>query len=415
MKAALFDPYSGASGDMVLGAFVDAGMPVEHLRSILSELPVSGYDISSIEVNSHAVRGTRVTVDVTELQPARSWAAINEIIAASTLPPKVQQISLAIFEALALAEAKVHGEPVESIHFHEVGAVDAIIDICGAAIGLDYLAIDELYSLPIRTGSGFVNSQHGVLPVPAPATAQLLANASAPLLPAVNGLDPMPGELLTPTGAAILTTLARFDPPVLASGSVSYGFGTRELPWANALRLWIADIPDKTESSPDSGGTVLIETTIDDMSPQGCEILAERLYAGGAREVWITPVMMKKFRPGFVVSAISDADGHSRLVSIMLANSTSLGVRSTAIERTVLERKIVVIGSRFGDIRLKLKIVDGRVASTMPEYDDCLQAARRFDRTFQDVWTDAHRLGDQFIGQDAQTIADFDPSSINQS
>lgn len=415
MKVALFDPYSGASGDMVLGAFVDAGMPVDYLRSMLSRLPVTGYEISAVEVDSQAVRGSRVTVDVTEQQPARTWIAIREIIEASSLPPKVRQTSLAIFEALALAEAKVHGEPVETVHFHEVGAVDAIVDICGAATGLDYLSIDELFSLPIRTGSGFVNSQHGVLPVPAPATAQLLANASAPVLPAVNGFDPMPGELLTPTGAAILTTLARFDPPVLASGSVSYGFGTRDLPWANALRLWISDMPSTPERVDHSEDALLIETTIDDMNPQGCELLAERLYAGGAREVWIAPVMMKKFRPGFIVSAIAIVGDQSRLTSIMLENSTSLGVRSTAIERTVLDRKLVRVGSRFGDIHVKLKINEGRVVSAMPEYDDCLQAARRFDRTFQDVWTDAHRLGDQFIGQNAEAIEKLAPSSINPS
>jgi uncharacterized protein (TIGR00299 family) protein len=240
-RIAIFDPFSGAAGDMVLGALIDAGLSLDELRAGLRSLPLDGYEITATPANQHGLAGTHVEVIVADGQPQRDWASIQPMIAGSYLPEPVRTKALAIFERLATAEARVHGTEVATVHFHEVGAVDAIVDICGTALGLHLLGIDRVYSHPPVTGDGWVRAQHGLIPIPAPATAELLAMGGAPMGREQPEGRTIGAELLTPTGAAILTTLASFDPPLCTPTAVGYGFGRKELPWPNALRVWLAD------------------------------------------------------------------------------------------------------------------------------------------------------------------------------
>lgn len=241
MRIAYFDPYSGASGDMTLGALVDAGLDADDLRAEIKKLDLCNYELVVTPVNRHGLAGQKVDIKVGDEQPARDWATIRELISRSALADQPKTSALAIFERLATAEAHVHGEPVEQVHFHEVGGVDAIIDICGAAVGLHLLGVERVFCGPLRVGTGTVMTQHGLLPVPAPATAELLAMARAPIAPAHPRMDAVSGELLTPTGAAIVTTLAEFTRPAFSPSAIGYGFGGKELPWANALRVWIGE------------------------------------------------------------------------------------------------------------------------------------------------------------------------------
>jgi uncharacterized protein (TIGR00299 family) protein len=392
---AYFDPFSGASGDMILGALIDAGLSPDRLRAELSKLSLAGYSIRVERTGQHGLTGTRVSVDVDEGQPQRDWAVIDRLIADSTLDAPVKETARSIFRALAHAEAKIHGTPPDHVHFHEVGGVDAIVDICGAAIGLALLKVERVYSAPPRLGQGVTKSQHGLIPVPAPATAELLAAANAPTLGPILGQEHVPGELLTPTGAAILTTLATFTRPAFTPAAVGYGFGQKEFPWPNLCRLWIGEIA----GDPADDAEFLLETNIDDMNPQAFELLTERLFAGGAYDVWLEPIQMKKGRPATKLSLICPAAKKTELESILFLNSSTLGIRSVAIQRTKAVRGAESVITRWGEIRIKTRALNGRVIDAAPEYDDCARIARETELPFREVWGEAHRLAEAFIGR----------------
>jgi uncharacterized protein (TIGR00299 family) protein len=391
---ALFDPFSGASGDMILGALIDAGAPLTAIEQVVTDLGLEGVVISAAPAASGAVRGTHVTVSAADHQPARDWSTIRVLLQDSALADDVREAAIAVFAALAAAEAKAHGTPLASVHFHEVGAVDAIVDIVGACACLAALGITQIVSHPVATGAGWVHADHGLLPVPAPATAILLANAHAPLRPDPPG--PIAGELLTPTGAAILTTLAAWRLPAgFTPERVAYGFGSRELPWPNALRLWIGEQADATTDDTE----ILLETNIDDMNPQFYAPLLERLFAAGALDAWLSPATMKKGRPATVVSAIVPARLQDEVVRTLILESTTLGVRATQIARTRAPRRFETVITRWGEVQLKLRGWHGRVIGAMPEYDDCLRLSRQHDVPIREVWAEANRLGEVYIGQ----------------
>jgi pyridinium-3,5-bisthiocarboxylic acid mononucleotide nickel chelatase len=397
VKIAWFDPFSGASGDMILGALVDAGCPVDALRAELARIPLSGYRLEVTRTAQHGIGGARVEVVVAdEGATARDWRAIRALLEIAALSDAIRERIVAIFARLAEVEARIHGETVEAVHFHEVGGVDAIVDIAGAVIGLDLLGIERVYAAPPRLGSGWVRAAHGRLPVPAPATAALLAEARAPFAPEPPG-EPA-GELLTPTGAAILTKLATFERPAMAPSAIGYGFGQRQLPWPNALRVWIGEAA-ADGGDGDGDGEILVQTNIDDMNPQFLEPLLDRLFAAGALDAWLEPVVMKKGRPAVVVSAICPAGRREAVEAAFFANSTTLGVRVTPIERSKAARVFRTVATRWGDVRLKLRILDGRVTGAMPEFDDCLALARGRDVPVGEVWNEAHRLGEAFAGR----------------
>ena len=394
VPVALFDPYSGASGDMVLGALIDLGLSIDALRDHLKMVLPSGWSITSEIVEQHNVHGTRVSVFLEENQPQRDWSEIRSLIAESGLQDTMKLRAIAIFELVAEAEAHVHRTPLERVHFHEVGAVDSIVDICGAAIGFELLGIQEAFTLPVRTGRGFVNTSHGLLPVPAPATAEIIARRGIPVIAPGPADADVRAELLTPTGAAIIGATATPLSQTFTPSRVGNGFGTLELPWPNALRLMLSEPGEVVAGEQE----LLLETNIDDMNPQAFELLIERLYGEGALEVWLTPVIMKKSRPGTVLSLLAPGSRRVELERVILENSTSLGVRTLPVDRTKADRAFETVATRFGDVALKLKIVDGRVLSAMPEYEDCARLARETSAPFSQVWDEAHRIGERFVG-----------------
>jgi uncharacterized protein (TIGR00299 family) protein len=394
-RIAVFDPFSGASGDMVLGALVDVGVPLASIQDAVSQLGIEGVRITSRPASSGAVRGTRVVVEPADEQPSRDWRTIRLLLEESALAPPVRDAALAVFASLAAAEAEVHDEPIDEVHFHEVGAVDAIVDVVGACAGLAVLGVEQIASHPVAVGSGWVRSAHGLLPVPAPATAILLAKQAVPMRPDPPG-DSQAGELITPTGAAILGTLATWTVPPYVPDRLGYGFGTRELPWPNALRLWVGETSQPVAGD---GEELLLETNIDDMNPQFYEPLSERLFAAGALDVWLTPATMKKGRPATIVSAIVPADRRDEVERVLFVESTTIGVRATTVSRTRAPRRFETVTTRWGDVRLKLRGWDRRVLGATPEYDDCLELSRVSGAPIREIWAEANRLGEVFAGQ----------------
>lgn len=395
MRIAYFDPFSGASGDMILGALLDAGLSEAALRSDLGKIDLPGYSMTVRRGERQSISGTHVTVTPAEDQPHRHWRDIRTLIEESALDPQVRVAALSVFSRLAEAEAGVHGTSPEEVHFHEVGGVDAIVDICGACIGLTILGIEAVFSGPPRLGSGFVRAAHGLLPVPAPATASLLARAGAPTAGPDPGTEAVQVELLTPTGAAILTTLAEFRRPDFVPSAIGYGLGTRELPWPNALRVWIGEAQD---AGGDDDGDLLLETNIDDMNPQFFELLSDRLFAAGALDVWLTPIAMKKGRPATLVSIIAARRDRRGIEDALVANSTTLGVRCQPIERVKAARRFETVVTRWGEVRVKLRGWNGRVLDARPEYDDCVAIARAREIPIREVWNEAARLGEVYVG-----------------
>ncbi|MBI4295195.1 MAG: nickel pincer cofactor biosynthesis protein LarC [Chloroflexi bacterium] len=364
---------------MVLGALLDAGVPLDALTRELARLPLKGYRLGAEPAQRGMLHGTRALVEVEEAATPRSLEQILELIASSDLPQPVKEQGSHIFQRLAQAEARVHRQPVSEVHLHEVGAVDALVDVMGAVIGLHILGVARLFSSPLPGGSGTVTSQHGILPLPAPAAIELIRDAGAPLRATA---DPSLGELVTPTGAAIVTTLASFEEPTLWLQAVGYGAGSRDLPGrSNMLRLWVGE-----EVSAAEAGVLLIETNIDDMSPQLLGHVQERLFELGARDVWFTPIQMKKNRPAVMLSLLADAGAESRLVETLLRETSTLGMRLQRVRRYEADREVVVIDSSLGPVAVKVKRLGGAILGLAPEYEDCRRLAREHHLPLQQVY-----------------------------
>ncbi len=368
MIIAYFDCFSGISGDMTLGALVDAGVPIEALRAELEKLSVAGYEITALNVMRSGVSATKVHVCLQDKeQPARHLAEILRIIGDSSLSPAIKQKSTKIFEQLARAEAKVHGTTSDHIHFHEVGAVDAIVDIVGSVIGLDMLGIDSIVGSPINLGSGLITTAHGTLPVPAPATAELLKG-----IPTYG--SSIPFELTTPTGAVILSTLCTsFGPmPRTKLTRIAYGAGGKDIAsQPNVLRLMIGE----QTAGYDEDTSVVIETNIDDMNPQVYDYLIEKLMLQGAHDVYLTPIIMKKGRPAILVSVLTDAGQTEALLDTLFRETSSIGVRIQEVGRKKLIREIQEVNTPYGKVRIKLSRRGNDILTATPEYEDCRKLA----------------------------------------
>lgn len=394
-RIAYLDCFSGVSGDMLLGALVDCGLDLEWLRAALrTGLPaLEGYSIAVERIAQHGIEGTRVSVQAEETRVAggRSWAEIRSLLQASRLEERPRAVALRVFERLATAEGGVHGVSPVDVHFHEVGALDSIVDIVGVALGFDRLGIEALYASPLSDGRGFTCSRHGTIPVPVPATAALLALAGAPSREVATDR-----ELVTPTGAAVVTTLAEFRRPEFEVTRVGYGFGQRELPWPNALRLWLGEIP---VSDPTTGAEfdeiVVLETNIDDMNPQFYAPLLDRLFAAGAVDAFMTPVLMKKGRPGTVVTVLAPPAHAGGCTEVLLLDSTSLGVRQRTERRVKAPRSFQVVSTPWGPATVKLKYWAGRVVGVAPEYEDCRALAAASNTPLTEVHATVARLGEE--------------------
>ncbi|MBN1815694.1 MAG: nickel pincer cofactor biosynthesis protein LarC [Anaerolineae bacterium] len=372
---AYFDCFSGISGNMVLGALLDAGLELGRLEAELARLPISGYKLKVETVKRRGMQGTHVEVEVSEHGVERHLHHVEEIITGSDLPQEVKQRGLTIFRRLAQAEAKVHGAPVESIHFHEVGALDAIVDVMGAAIGLWLLGVERVYASPVHVGRGTVKCAHGVLPVPAPATLELLQGVP------IYGRD-ADAELVTPTGAAILTTVTESfgDVPLMRVKQIGYGAGTRELPIPNLLRLSIGTMDVVGETDEKAEGyekdtVTLIETNIDDMNPQWYEHVTARLFEAGALDVFLTPIQMKRGRPATQLSVLVTDDLVSEMLDVLFAETTTIGVRAYPVQRWKLAREIVSVETPYGPIDVKVARRGETVLNITPEYQDCQRVA----------------------------------------
>jgi uncharacterized protein (TIGR00299 family) protein len=369
---AYFDCFSGISGDMVLGALVDAGANLRVIEADLRRLGLGNWSISAEKVKREAIFATQVKVESREDHHHRGLSIILKRIEGAKLAPRAAERAKNIFTRLAEAEATVHQVQVEEVHFHEVGAVDSIIDIVGAAIGFELLGIDEFACSAFDVGAGQVKTAHGLLPVPAPATAELLRGA--PIYS-----SGIPHELVTPTGAAIATTLAtRFAVvPEMKLRAIGHGAGSVNLKeQANLLRLLIGESVMSEAGERWESPVTVIETNLDDMSPQIYGYFAEKALAAGALDVFSSPVQMKKNRPGLLVTLLSESANVSRLIDLVFRETTTIGVRTYEARRKTLDREFVPVETPFGSVRMKISRMNGSVLNAAPEYEDCQRIAK---------------------------------------
>jgi uncharacterized protein (TIGR00299 family) protein len=386
MKLAYFDCFSGISGDMTLGALADAGCDVEHIRTELRGLQVPGWELCATKVWKNGMAATQVQVKTEEQQKHRSLPVILEILRESQLSTQVRERAAAIFRKLGEAEAQVHDLPVEKIHFHEVGAVDAIVDIVGACVGFSALGIERFACSPLNVGGGTAKMAHGVLPVPAPATANLLLGKPT----YSNGVQ---RELVTPTGAAVVATLCdSFGPqPPMTVSAIGYGAGTADLEGQpNVLRIMIGETAEKAVAGYDEEIAV-IEANLDDMNPQIYGYFLEKALGAGALDVYTTPVQMKKNRPGTLLTVLCEPQDTNALMSLIFAETTTFGARTYRAQRRALPRESVNVSTSYGDVRIKLSRVNGRILHVAPEYDDCRKLAVAKNVPLQQVISEALR------------------------
>lgn len=378
MKAAYLDCFSGISGDMCLGAFVDAGVPARRLRRELGRLPVRGWKLSTRKVTRAGLRATKVDVSEAGGRRLRRLSEVEAAIGKSSLPEKIRQKGLVIFRALFEAEGRVHGVSPRESHLHELGGLDSIVDIMGTLICLEHLGVEKVLCSPVNVGSGEVATAHGAYPVPAPATAELLRG-----MPVYS--SGLPHELATPTGAAIVKCTAEGigGIPLMRVEKIGLGAGDRDLRGRpNVLRVLIGEMG----AHPDAGdGVVVMETNIDDMNPQLYGHVMERLFEEGALDVYLTQVIMKKGRPGVKLTALCPEQRRHAVAETILRETTSIGLRFWRAERAVLERKVVNTETELGRIRVKEASLGGEVIKAVPEYEDLRRAARRSGLTLVEV------------------------------
>lgn len=368
VKIAYFDCFSGISGDMCLGALVAAGVHLETLAGELKKIPLRGYTLSAGEVKRAGLAATKVTVQLDRHHAGeRRWGDIQKLIRESSLSPSVKKKGLAVFRSVFEAESKVHGEPVDEIHLHELGAVDCIVDILGTLIGLELLGIGQVYASAINLGSGTIRTAHGILPVPAPATAELLKG-----VPVYASGDAF--EKTTPTGAALITFLAKgFGAmPAFIPETTGLGAGGKDPASApNVLRLMIGEPVRRAQ--PES--VMVIETNIDDMNPQLCAYVSERLFDAGALDVFLTQIIMKKMRPAVKLSVLCSGERLAEMTDIILRETTSIGVRYHETSRTILERASAKVETGYGKVSVKISGAGTGHMTITPEYEDCRELA----------------------------------------
>lgn len=395
-KVAYLECPAGIAGDMCLGALVDAGVPTEYLIERLKKLGLGQeYQLRVESVHRNGQMATKVHVDLSLAEHHhhhphhRHLPEIEQIIEAADLPPRASEWSLAVFRRLAVAEGAVHGVPPTQVHFHEVGAVDAIVDIVGTCLGLDWLGIDRIYCSAFPTGGGTVRAAHGRLPVPVPAVLKLWESRQVPIYS--NGID---RELVTPTGAAIAVTLATSfgSLPQMTIDRLGLGAGSIDLPIPNVLRLWIGeqcrDAPWRVSERGEIETIALLETQIDDLSPQAIGYVFDALFAAGAVDVFTQAIGMKKSRPGVLLTVICPPEKISACESVLFRETTTLGIRRSIQQRSILSREIQEVETEYGVVRVKIATRDGKISNVQPEYEDCARLAREN----LVPWREIHRL-----------------------
>ncbi|MBX3011126.1 MAG: nickel pincer cofactor biosynthesis protein LarC [Caldilineaceae bacterium] len=387
---AYLDLPSGLSGDIFLGCLVDAGWPLGELQATITQLglPAGSWSVTQRSVMRGPLRATLVDVQTMVGDAHRHLSDIRAIIHRATLPSAIQERAIAVFTRLATAEASVHGSTIEEVHFHEVGALDAIIDIVGVCAGLAALGVEQLYASGAPLGEGWTNSAHGRIPLPAPATLALLTAAQAPTRPA-----PGPGELVTPTGAALLAELATFHQPRMRLQRIGLGAGQKEFTWPNVARLWLGE-------AMEGGELVQIETNIDDMNPELYAAVTHQLFDAGALDVWTTPIQMKKGRPALLLSVLAPVQQEQIIADLILHETTTLGVRVSSVRRHEARRDFVTVTTRYGAIPVKRKWLDNQVVGFKPEYEVCWQLAQDQAVPVRLVYEAAHAAAHTLLAED---------------
>lgn len=392
MKIAFFDCFSGVSGDMILGALVDAGLDIAKLETELGKLGISGYRITAEKTARKGIAGTRVSVEVTDRTTERKLKDIVEIIDRSGLDDGVKEQSKQTFTEMARVEATIHGKSIDDIHLHEVGSLDAIVDVVGAFAGLNKLGIEAAYCSRIHVGTGFLECRHGTLPVPAPATLEMLKE-----IPIYStGIE---AELATPTGACIMKTLCKGFGimPEMKVEEIGYGAGSRELEIPNLLRVYVGETIGRGYEKDEA---VLIETNIDDMKPELLAYATEALLEQGALDVFTTPISMKKNRPGTILSVLTTRDKLDEVLSTIFAETTTLGVRIHSLERQKLSTEIISVETRFGVISVKIGRAGGQVKNVAPEYESCKSIATQQGIPLKDVYDEAQAAARKALSEE---------------
>jgi hypothetical protein len=385
MKALHFDSIGGASGDMILGALIDLGVDPASLQDQLRSLDVGDFSIVAAETNLQHLRGTQVTVDVPDAPKSheQNLETISAVVSGSALPEPVKESSLSVFRRLAEAEARVHGTSLEKVHFHEVGAVDSIVDIVGSCLALHLLAASEVTVGPLPVGEGSIETEHGMLPIPVPATAELLKGH-----PTIRTHET--SELITPTGAALLSAWITQFPSsgnTMASAAVGYGFGHRNLQARpNLLRATLSESVNSADNT-----CLVLECNLDDTVPELLGSLAQSLIEKGALDVFTTPIQMKKQRPGILLTVLAKPEDKDTFLDLIFRETTTFGVREHLASRTVLERRSVEVNTQYGAVRVKVGRWQGKDVTSSPEHDDCVKLAKESDVAVREIYEAAIR------------------------
>jgi uncharacterized protein (TIGR00299 family) protein len=390
---AFLDCFAGIAGDMMLGALLDAGVPLEAIAGPLARLEIEPFHLEAVRVERLGLAATAVRVRTGASDVLRTYASVRALVAEAPLPPRARRTALAIFERLAEAEAKVHGKDVAHVPFHELGSVDTIVDVVGAALGLDHLGVERVHASAVATGMGMMRTEHGVYPIPGPAVVELLKGV--PIYS--RGI---PTELVTPTGAAILAaTVSSFgEIPPMRVHRVGYGAGARELDIPNVLRLLVGDaFTEETPLGPVPA--VVLEANIDDMSPELYEYVLERLFAAGAHDVWVTPITMKRGRPAATLQVLCGPADEARCREVVFAETTTLGLRRRTVEKWTLPREVLTVEVEGRAVRVKVaRDAGGRPTHVAPEYADCAELARASGRPLKEVYADAQVAARRALG-----------------
>ena len=383
-KIAILDCFAGISGDMTLGALIDCGVPDNYLRSELSKLKITDWDLEVNERKHHHIHAKHIVIKSGKSQKSRNFTDIIKMIQSSDLSDKVKKKSQKAFTILGKAEAKIHGVNLNSVHFHEVGAIDSIIDLVGSIIGFEYLTVHKIYHTPIPLGTGFTKTDHGIMPVPAPAALEILRGI--PIIQRTSGY-----EMTTPTGATIIKTLSHGVLPenlVYEVESIGYGAGNTETDlWPNTLRLMIA----RSKSNLRTDYLMMIETNIDDMNPEIYPFLIDKLFGIGARDVYLSQVIMKKGRPGVLLSVLTEKEKMSDIKKEIFLNTTTLGIRMYPVKRIIVKRKSKYIKTEFGNIKVKSILLDEKEIFR-PEYEECKKIAEENRLSILDVYKRIEKL-----------------------
>jgi pyridinium-3,5-bisthiocarboxylic acid mononucleotide nickel chelatase len=378
-RVAYLDCVGGLAGDMLLAALVDAGAELQTLRDIPRALGIDGVEIDAERVERQGIGALHLTIEAADDHDHRNYADIRDLVREADLPEPARDRALEAFRRLAEVEGGVHGVPPDDVHFHELGSLDTLVDVCGAFVLLDELGVERVVSSPLPFARGLVEAAHGVLPLPAPATLGLLQGAE------LVGIDSV-AELVTPTGAAIAATVvdAWGALPPLTLECVGYGAGTKELTdRPNIVRVVLGS--ESRRLTP----VAVLETNLDDFTPELVPDAIERCYEAGALDVWTVPVQMKKGRPGFIVSALARPDAESAVARVLLEETSSLGVRVARLERYELDREERMVEVEGAAVRIKVGLLGGRVVNIAPEHDDCAEVARASGRSVKSIWAEA--------------------------